>query len=144
MAYLHPTIPDFKAYFARDFPYTDNPTTGVTDADINKAYGQTNFNINPNLFISQANFQIAYLLLAAHYLVTDLRMSSQGLNGQYNWIETSKSVGSVSQSFAVPQKIQDNPYFAQLARTNYGAKYLELIMPLLAGQVGFVAGRTLP
>lgn len=144
MAYLAPTIAEFKAYFTRDFPYGSDPATSITDADINKAFGQTNFNINQGMFASQGNYQIAYMLLAAHYLVTDIRMSSQGLSGQYNWAEQSKSVGSVSQSFAIPQKILDNPYFSMLARTNYGAKYLELIAPLLAGQVGFVYGRTLP
>ncbi len=144
MAYLAPTIAEFKAYFVRDFPYGTDPTTSILDADINKAFGQTNFNISQDMFATQGNYQIAYMLLAAHYLVTDLRMSSQGLSGQYSWAESSKSVGSVSQSFAIPQKILDNPFFAMLARTNYGAKYLELIMPLLAGQVGYVCGRTHP
>ncbi len=144
MAYLNPSIPDFKAYFVRDFPYSTDPNAGVMDADINKAYGQASININPNLFASQSTYTIGYLLLAAHYLVTDLRMSSQGLNGQYSWVETSKSVGSVSQSFSVPQKIMDNPYLAMLSRTNYGAKYLELIIPQLAGAVFPTAGRTLP
>lgn len=141
--YLNPTIAEFKAYFFRDFPYGTDINTSVTDADINKAFSQTNVNISQGLFQNQETYQIGYLLLAAHYLVTDLRMSSQGLSGQYNWAETSKSVGSVSQSFAIPQGILDNPYFAMLARTNYGAKYLELIVPLLAGNVGIAFGRTL-
>lgn len=142
-AYVNPDIPEFKAYFVRDFPYNADPNLGVTDADINKAYGQTNININETLFADQNTYSIGYLLLAAHYLVTDLRMSSQGLNGQYSWVETSKSVGSVSQGFSIPQKILDNPYFAMLSRTNYGAKYLEIIIPQLAGAVFPTAGRTL-
>lgn len=142
--WLNPTVPDFKAYFVRDFPYSTDPKVGVTDADIAKAYGQANMNVNPTLFAAQNQYTTGYLLLAAHYLVTDLRMSSQGLNGQYSWVETSKSVGSVSQGFSVPQKILDNPYFAMLSRTNYGAKYLELIIPQLAGAVFPTFGRTLP
>lgn len=144
MVFLNPTIDEFKAYWSRDFPYSNNPAEGVTDNDINKAFSQTNVNINPALFANQGQYQIGYLLLAAHYLVTDLRMASQGLNGQYNWAEQSKSVGSVSQSFAIPPKILENPYFAMLARTNYGAKYLELLMPQLAGAMFPVFGRTLP
>jgi len=144
MAYLNPTIQEFKDYFTRDWPYNADPTIGVTDGDINKAFGQTNININQGMWETQTDYQIGYLLLAAHYLVIDLRMASQGVQGQYAWIESSKSVGSVSQGFSVPQTILDNPYLAMLAQTNYGAKYLQLLMPQLAGNVFISYGRTLP
>lgn len=144
MGYQNPTVDDFKAYFTRDFPYNADPNLGVTDSDIAKAFGQTNMAINPVLFSTQGNYTIGYQLLAAHYLVTDLRMSSQGLSGQYAWMETSKSVGSVSQGFSIPPYILENPFFAMLSRTNYGAKYLELIIPLLYGAVGVVPGSTRP
>lgn len=142
--YEHPTITEFKAYFTRDFPYGTDPETSILDSDINKAFGQTRININPNMFTSQESFTIGFLLLAAHYLVVDIRMSSQGINGQFAFMEQSKSVGSVSQSFAIPQKILENPYFAMIVKTNYGAKYLELVLPQLAGAIFPVHGRTLP
>lgn len=142
--FLNPTVQDFKNYFTRDFPYGSDPTTGVTDADIAKAYGQTNINFSQSLWSAQADYTIGYLLLAAHYLVIDLRMASQGINGRYTWIETSKSVQGVAQGFQVPQRIIDNPEFAMLAQTNYGAKYLNLVLPQLSGQVFSVCGRTLP
>lgn len=142
--YNHPTIAEFKAYFTRDFPYGTDPETSILDTDINKAFGQTRININPNLFADQESFSIGFMLLAAHYLVVDIRMSSQGIGGQFNFMEQSKSVGSVSQSFAIPQKILENPYFAMLVKTNYGAKYLELVLPQLSGSVFPVCGRTLP
>jgi hypothetical protein len=142
--YSNPTVSEFKTYFTRDFPYSADPNVGVTDTDIARAFGQTNMNVNPALFPTQGDYTIGYLLLAAHYLVIDLRMASQGISGQPSWLETSKSVGSVSQSFAVPQKIMDNPYLALLSKTNYGGKYLELILPQLAGAVFPTYGRTLP
>lgn len=144
MSYVFPSVLTFKDYFFRDFPYGEDPATSVLDADINKAYGQANVNINQNLFSSQADFTIGYLLLAAHFLVVDLRMSSQGISGTYAWVATSKSVGSVSESFQVPQRILDNPEFAMLAQTNYGAKYLQLLLPRLTGQVFSVLGSTRP
>ena len=144
MTYVDPTVSDFQNYFVRDFPYGIDPEKAVLDSDICKAFGQTDFNINPGLFPTQAMYTVGYLLLAAHYLVTDLRMSSQGMNGQYGWLEQSKSVGSVSQSFAIPQRIQDNPYIAMLTKTNYGAKYIELILPQLCGQMFTVRGHTKP
>lgn len=144
MAYTNPTVADFKAYFFRDFPFGDDPETSVTDADITKAFGQTDVNINQALFSSQASYNIGYLLLAAHYLVTDMTMSTQGLNGQYSFLEQSKSVGSVSQSFAIPQYILDYPYMAMLTKTNYGAKYVQLLLPQLAGNMFSVHGSTRP
>lgn len=142
--YLNPTVADFKNYFTRDFPYGTDPNTSVLDSDISKAYGQVNFAINPALFINQENYTLGYLWLSAHWLVTDLRASSQGISGQYNWLENNKAVGSVSAGFQVPQRILDNPSFAMLSKTNYGAKYLQLILPQLAGQIFIAPGHTKP
>jgi hypothetical protein len=144
VAFENPSVAEFKAYFYRDFPYGEDMETDIIDADITKAFGQTNFNINEDLFSDQGSYTIGYLLLAAHYLVVDIRMSSQGINGKYSWLEQSKSVGSVSQSFAIPQRILDDPYMAALAQTNYGAKYLQLLLPQLAGQIFAVRGSTRP
>lgn len=144
MAYTRPTVADFKAYFSRDFPYNADPNIGITDADITKAQGEANFNINEGLFSSQANFNIGFNYLTAHYLTVDIKASSQGIYGSFNWPEQSKSVGSVSQSFSIPQRILDNPMFSFYTTSPYGAKYLNLILPQLSGQIFTVAGRTLP
>lgn len=142
--YLNPDIPTFKAYFTRDFPYGTDPQISILDSDIGKAYGQVNFAINPALFSNQEQYTLGYLWLAAHWLVTDLRASSQGIAGQYNWLETAKGVGSVSSSFAIPQRILDNPRFAMYSKTRYGAKFLELILPKLSGQIFISMGHTKP
>lgn len=144
MAYDNPTIQNFKDHFTRDFPYGTNPSTSVLDADIGKAFGQVNFAINPALFSSQANYTLGYLWLAAHWLVTDLRASSQGISGQYNWLQTNKSVGSVSEGFQIPERILENPTFSMYSKTNYGAKYLQLLLPSLVGQAFVAPGGTLP
>lgn len=139
-----PSIEEFKAYWFRDFPYGTDPATSVTDADIIKAYGQTGVNFNQMLFSDQSTFNIGWFLLSAHYLVMDLRMSSQGIASKFSWGTQSKSVGSVSEAQAIPQRILDNPEFAYLVTTGYGAKFLNLILPQLSGQMFVVAGRTLP
>lgn len=139
--YVIPTVADFKAYFTRDFVYgTDN--TKVQDSDITKAFGQTDLSLNPALASSQDSFTMLYLYMSAHWLCMDLRMSSQSVNGQFSWAVNSKSVGSVSESFSIPQRILDNPELAYLTKTNYGAKYVALILPQISGQVFTVAGRT--
>lgn len=142
--FVKPTVEDFKTYFSRDFPYNEDPSLGVTDGDITKAMGEADDVFNPNLFSTQESFSRAYLLLTAHFLVMDLRAASQGLSGSYSWITTSKSVGNVSESYGVPQRILDNPTLGMLSKTPYGAKYLHLIYPLLLGGVSWVPGRTHP
>jgi hypothetical protein len=100
--------------------------------------------VNQNQWSNQTQYQIAFNLLSAHFLVLNLRASSQGINGQYNWAQNSKSVGNVSESFTIPQRIIDNPALMQYTKTNYGAQYLQLLWPQLCGQMFVVAGFTKP
>lgn len=138
-----PTATDFKNYFDRDFPYGSALDT-VRDADINRAITDAAFLINEAVFSSQGNFTTGYLYLAAHNLVMNLRASSQGVAGSFAWLENSKAVGGVSLGYTIPQQILDHPVLSILSKTNYGAKYLSLILPSLTGQVYSVAGYTKP
>ncbi|AFC22571.1 hypothetical protein phi1422_0051 [Bdellovibrio phage phi1422] len=142
--FMLPTVEEFKAYFTRDFPYNDDPEVGVTDTDIQKAMNEAEMMFNEGLFSSQQEINIMFFLLTAHYLVMDLRMAAQGINGSYSWITTSKSVGSVSESFQVPTMVADNPILAALSKTNYGGKYINLIMPYLVAPIMSIPGRTKP
>ena len=141
--YTAPTIAMFIAMFVRDFPYGTDPNDCVTNNDITNAFNMVDQKINPALWGNQNSYNVGYLLLAAHYLVTALRASSQGLNGQYSWVQNSKSVGAVTESFTVPQRMIDNPDLMMLTKTTYGAQYLELILPLLCGQILSVCGGVL-
>lgn len=144
MAFQNPSIADFKAYFFRDFPYGTDMDTQVTDQDIAKAYQQTNMMISDKFFRDQASYSVGYYYLSAHFLVTDLQASSQGMNGQYAFLEQSKSVGSVSQGFVIPESMTKNPFYAMLVKTTYGAHYFQLIYPQLVGTAYSVRGRTRP
>jgi hypothetical protein len=144
MAYLNPTIDDFKTYFFRDFPYGTDPAISILDQDIANSYQEVNVNVNPDLFANQENYSLGYLLLSAHFLVLNIRSSSQGISGQFSWNQNSKSVGSVSESFSIPQRILDNPEFAMLSKTNYGARFLQIILPQLSGQIFNAFGSTRP
>lgn len=144
MSFVEPTVEDFKTRFARDFPFGIDQETTVLDSDIERAYILVRCNINQGLFCDQECFSQAFLLLAAHYLVTNLRSSSQGLSGNYEWLTSSKSVGSVSVSSSIPDSILRNPYYSMISKTNYGAEYLMMIYPLLSGQIFTVPGATRP
>lgn len=142
MAYTYPTVNDFKNYFVRDFPYGTDINTSVLDQDISKAQDEAKFNFNAGFASSQEKFTILFNYLTAHYLVMDLRAASQGIAGKFTWLTSSKGVGSVSESFAIPDRILANPELSYYTETNYGAKYLSLILPQLSGQMFSVCGRT--
>lgn len=135
MAYTNPVTSDFKAYFVRDFPYggTSGDLSTVQDVDIQNAIADAGAFINQGLFPGQAPYNVGFLNLAAHFMVMSLRASSQGIAGQYNWLQSSKGAGPVSESFSIPQWILDNPMWSTLTKTNYGLKFLFLIMPNLVG-----------
>jgi hypothetical protein len=136
------TIADFKAYFVRDFKYGVDPVTDVTDADIQKAFDEAQINFNQSLFGSNDDITIVYFYLTAHYLVIDLRNADGGLNSTGKFTTQSKSVGSVSESYAVPEKYKNNPTLAPYAATGYGQKYLSLILPRLVGNIASIKGGT--
>lgn len=140
---LQITVAGFKTYFFRDFPY-GNTTMTVMDVDIRNALIQATCFLNKSLFCSTGTYNLNILLLAAHFLVMSLRASAQGISGTFAWMTTSKSVGSVSESYQIPDRIMENPEFAMLTKTTYGAQFLFNILPELTGQIFVVAGRTLP
>jgi hypothetical protein len=142
MAFTVPTIDDFKDAFDRDFPFDPDMNKGVRDKDITNAINDASYAINEGLFSEQAIYTRAFLLLAAHSLVTNLRNSSKGLAGGFSWLTSSKGVGSVSESYSIPDQVLQNPYLGLLAKTSYGARYLEMVAPLLAGNIAIVGGGT--
>lgn len=144
MGWLASTVAQFKAQFFRDFPYGTDPENFVLDQDITNAFNSVDIMINQALWDTQLAYTMAYNLLAAHYLVMNIRASSQGLNGQFNWAQNSKSVAGVSESFTIPQRIIDNPELMLLTKTNYGAQYLQLVLPNLCGPMFSVRGSTRP
>src|SRR5665213_1022652 len=103
-----PSVTDFKNQFVRDFPYGTDPNLAILDQDITNAFNLTELTINQDLWGTQANYATAYLYLSAHFMVLNIRASSQGLNGQFNWAQNSKSVGAITESFTIPQRIIDN------------------------------------
>lgn len=136
------TVSEFKTWFSRDFPYSDDPNVGITDNDITKAFSEASLIFNPSLWDTEDNKKLGFLYLTAHYLVIDLQNSSQGINGRYEGIMSNKSVGSVSVGYQLPSWVTDNPVYSLLAQTRYGMKYLSMILALMIGSVVAVKGAT--
>lgn len=143
MGFTNPTVQDFKNYFFRDFPYGTTLDT-VQDQDVSNALNDAGVNFSQSLFSYQNQYTNGYLQLAAHYLCSNLQASSQGIAGQYGWLQNTKSVGNTSEGMTIPQRILDNPQLALYAKTRYGVKYLSYIIPKLSGAMFSVCGRTNP
>jgi hypothetical protein len=107
----------------------------VTDDDLNGAIADAGFNVSPGLFGSQAQFSRAFLYLAAHQLIEKLLMAAAGVQSRYSWLTVSKAVAGVSESFKIPAVVADNPFLANISKTRYGAMYIQIVAPLLVGNV---------
>lgn len=120
----------------------DSADNYIQDADIMRAFNEAKVNFNAALFGDDDTVKMVFLYLAAHYLVIDLNNAMNPLSMGFMGFTQSKSVGSVSESYAVPQWMLNNAILSQYATTGYGRKYLSLIQPYLVGNIIFVPGRT--
>lgn len=122
----------------------DTNQDDVTDDDLEGAIFDAQFNVNPGIFASQAQFSRAFLYLAAHQLCEKLKMAAAGTQSQYSWLTKSKNVAGVGQSFEIPESISSIPFLAHMSTTRYGAMYLQIVSPLLVGNVGIAPAVTNP
>lgn len=166
--FLLPVYVEGQAYFTGDVVYyepnfytslTDgntNPPTDITtwqltkdsvnnyiqDSDIQRAFAEAKVNFNPSIFPDCETRSMMFNYLAAHYLVIDITNRMNPLSVGYSGLVQSKSVGSVSESYAIPDWMKNNPVYGPLAQTGYGRKYLSLIMPCTTGVIICTPGRT--
>ncbi len=146
------TVDDFKEWFTRDFLYeippgSTTPRPGcpndyVKDSDIEKAFIEAQMVFNPGLFCTDEELTVCYLYLTAFFLVNDLQTSAQGLGSTPYFPVQSRTVGSVSESYQIPEWIQKDPILSAFATNRYGLKYITMIKPLLIGNVQIAFGWT--
>jgi len=139
---VNTTLENFKEYFNRDFPFGSDIELHVLDSDVTKALDRAATQINTSLFATQAEYTIAFNHLSAHYLVTSINNSSQGLGSTFKWPANSRSVGGVSESVTIPDSVMKSPFLASLMSTGYGVAYLEQIWTLSRGAIYTSAGAT--
>ena len=143
------TKADFKAFFTRGFPYLPDGDTAptdeyVTDGDLSRANSEALVTINEGLFGDAETLRIAFLYLWAHFLCIDLQMGAQGPSSVGYHAVSSRGVGSVSESYAVPDWAQNDPILAGFAQTRFGQSYLGIVRPLIVGSVQTFGGWTTP
>lgn len=110
------------------------------DEDIENAMLEASVNFPSKALISDENKRkLIFLYLVAHYLTIDFR---NALGSNQVGILTSKSVGSVSESYSLPPYLNNRPALSAYTTTGYGIKYATLIAPYLCGAVFIAKGRT--
>jgi len=125
-------------------PVNYDQASYVLDSDISKSFDQAMAYINPAIFESDAIMTAAYYYCTAHYLVMDIRMAEAGLDSRGEGVVSSKSVGSVSTSYSIPETFSRDPQWSYFAQTAYGKKYLSYVLPRVTGRPGIAAGDTTP
>jgi hypothetical protein len=146
------TVDDFKELFRRAFPYlpsnytlvSDDADNYVLDEDIEKAFSEAKIVFNQALWGNEEAIKIGYLYLSAFFLVNDMRSDLGGISGQSFMPVSSRSVGNVSESYHIPQAYLEDPLLAMYTANPWGMKYLQLVMPMLRGNVVAVMGATRP
>ncbi len=149
-----PSVADFKAQFTREFVYGAS-LDKVQDNDIQRAINEASIAFNPGLWDgatplgSTTELNIVYLYLSAHFMTLNIQgaggLSSvnrgRGVKSAGGGTIQSKSVGSVSVTYVIPEDIQNSPILGQFMRTDFGQKYLTLLTPRLVGNVALVSGQ---
>ena len=120
----------------------DSVDNYIQDSDIMRAFKEAKVNFNAGLFGDDDTIKMVFLYLAAHYLVIDLNNAMNPMAMGFMGFTQSKSVGSVSESYAVPQSVMNNPLLSQYMQTGFGRKYASLIYPYLIGNIICTPGRT--
>lgn len=121
---------------------TDSINNYVQDSDITRAFAEAQVTFNQGLFSSDPNTKMGYLYATAHYLVNDINAARNAFSSNGAFPLTSRSVGSVSESYAIPDRYLKDPILSFYTRSSYGLKYLNLILPKLTGNVQSVYGST--
>ena len=160
-----PLYQDFKAYFKGDIVYNelnfyqslidgnetqppakdwqlynDNVNNYISDDDILRAFTEAKVNFNANLFPDDETAIMIFCYLAAHYLVIDMNNALNPFGMGFNGFTQSKSVGSVSESYGIPQWMMNDKILGMYAQTGYGRKYLSLIAPYMIGNIIYTPG----
>lgn len=135
------TVQEFKAQFDRDQFSFGTVVPDIRDSDIAKALTEAEAVFNGDIYPTEAICKLALSYLTAHFLQLDAGAGET--NGQAVYNQTSRSVGSVSESVQVPDWMQEGE-FAFYSTTYYGQKWLILSRPYLVGAVYSVPGATQP
>lgn len=116
----------------------------IQDADITNAFAEAQVVFNQALFGDDPTITLAYLYVAAHFLCNDIRASQAGIGSSASFPVNSRSVGSVSEAYTIPEAYTSDPVLAFYTSSSYGMKFLAMALPNMRGNMVSVYGGTNP
>lgn len=138
---------DFKTKFDREFIYGAGVDT-VRDKDINDAIAEAQLMYNAALWSVDDGKQ-AFLYATAHFVVARIQaagglypsVTGEGVNNRSVGIVSGKSVGQVSVNYTPPpDRIRKMAFLMPFWETEFGKRYIMMLLPKLAGNIGVVSG----
>ena len=137
------TVADFKARFP-EFPYGTASGT-VTDGMITNALNDACSMFNVALWNTGIELNTMFLFLAAHCLAQNvqaggglgLTLGAQNAGGAPI---NSRSVGSVSVGYQLPDKWVNDPTISPFLMTTYGIRYVQAAYPRMRGNMAVIGG----
>ena len=124
--------------------YNDSADNYLVDDDIEKALREAHLGFNCSLFSDCCDKgYLAFLYLAAFYLVLDIKNATTGLSSNgYSAFVSGKSVGNVHESYGIPAWVSSNPVYSIYLDNGYGKKYLSYLIPRITGWFYLADGAT--
>lgn len=116
----------------------------IQDQDIENAFAEALIVVNPDLFSTDASATLGFLYMAAHFLCNDAMAAVGGLSGTGRFPVAARTVGSVSETYQIPDVYKESPLLAAFTNSAYGLKYLTMVLPRLSGNMTAVYGGTNP
>lgn len=132
------TLPTNATYFDL---ITDDYYNYINDTDIEKAIGEMTAMLPAERF-DTTTLTLAQLYLTAHCLCNDIKTSNAGLASQISFPVASKSAGSISTSYGIPKGFMDKEIYAFYLTSQYGLKYLAMLIPRIKGNIAIAYGWT--
>ena len=132
------TLPTNTTYFDKT---TDDVYNYISDTDIQNAIDSANLMLPVSRFEDTVLPQ-AQLYLSAHCLCDSIQTSNKGLASTISFPTASKSAGSISTSYSIPQNFINKEYYSFFITSQYGLKYLSLLIARSKGVVAVAYGWT--
>lgn len=143
-----PVRADFKTKFFREFIYGTG-LDSVTDNDIDRALDEVPPLFNQSLLDTTADQTSAYLYITAHIMVMNIQGAGglsaiprgRGVRNVGEGVQVSKGIGQANVTYQVPpDRIAQSGTLLYFFRTDFGQRYIQMILPRLTGNMAVVAG----
>lgn len=113
----------------------------VMDIDIEEAMKEAETMCPQDAVLSKEDYAMIFLLLTAHFVVTDWQAMNQGINAAgAGGILVSRTVGKMSASYAVSTLLQMNPTWQIYLTTYWGIKAMSILARYNVGNLVGVQG----